>query len=274
MRAILGVFSKIPRPTPAMGVALLALIIAACGAAVATIPSNGTITACYNNNSGALRVMDTEDSQPQPCSSRETQLAWKDGSTLLGKDEKAADSERLDGLDSTAFLGATQKAADSDKLDGMDSAKFAGPGETAYRVGTDLTPCTEKVLLGESFSPSRPAVVYAIGTAVYSPGTTNLDAGSLGLELRDGDDTTTLAGGGVTVADGNGADVPLSVQGILRSGNNSQAVYSAGATPFEVTPGNVYTLRLLGNSSNGSCLGSDQGMRSISLTYVLIGKED
>jgi hypothetical protein len=87
-----------------MGVALLALLVAVSGAAVAGIPSEGTITACYNKNSGALRVMDTEDSQPQPCSPKETQLAWNDGSTLLGKDEKAADSDKLDGLDSTNFL--------------------------------------------------------------------------------------------------------------------------------------------------------------------------
>src|SRR5215212_980235 len=85
-----------------MAVALLALLIAACGASVATIPQDGTITACYDKKSGALRIIDATS---QSCvNSKETQLAWKDGSTLLGKNDKAADSDKLDGLDSTNLL--------------------------------------------------------------------------------------------------------------------------------------------------------------------------
>jgi hypothetical protein len=123
MRTIVGgVLGRIPKPTPAMAVALLALLIAASGAAVAAIPSNGTITACYAKNSGALRVIDTG----QSCTAKEIQLAWKDGSTLLGKNEKATDSDKLDNKDSTEFLAKTEKAADSDKLDGKDSTAFLG----------------------------------------------------------------------------------------------------------------------------------------------------
>jgi hypothetical protein len=114
-------------------------------------------------------------------------------------------------------------------------------------------------------------LVYAIGTAVYNPGTTDLLTGTLALELRNAATNTTLAGGGNTFANGNGAEVPLSVQGVLISGNNSNAVYNS-STPFEVTPGNNYVLSLLGNSTNGSCGGSDQVMHNISLSYVLIGK--
>ena len=55
MRTIIGVTGKIPRPTPALGVAFLALLIACSGAAVASIPStDGTITACRDNKSGSL----------------------------------------------------------------------------------------------------------------------------------------------------------------------------------------------------------------------------
>jgi hypothetical protein len=98
MRTFLsGVLGKVPRPSPAMVVALLALFIAASGAAFAAIPSSsGTITACYAGN-GALRVIEAEGGQT--CRSTETQLSWKDG--------------------------ITGKVADSDKLDGKDSAKFA-----------------------------------------------------------------------------------------------------------------------------------------------------
>jgi hypothetical protein len=102
MRAILGGLGKIPRPTPAMVVALLALLIAASGAAVAAIPSSdGTITGCRDNRSGLLRVIDAASGQT--CRATETLLPWKDGSTLLGKEETAADSELLDGLNSTEF---------------------------------------------------------------------------------------------------------------------------------------------------------------------------
>src|SRR5215204_6314663 len=122
MKTILGMLiRRIPRPSPALAVALLALLIACSGAAVAAIPSNGTISACYAKNSGALRVIDTG----QTCSTtKEMPLAWKDGSTLLGKGETAADSEKLDGKDSTAFLGADGKAADSELLDGLNSTEF------------------------------------------------------------------------------------------------------------------------------------------------------
>jgi hypothetical protein len=103
MQTLLDVLGKMPRPTPAMGVALLAFIIAASGAAVAAIPSaDGTITACRDNKSGELQAIDAEGGQT--CDSKETQLAWKDGIT-----GKVADSEKLDGLDSTEFAKAYER---------------------------------------------------------------------------------------------------------------------------------------------------------------------
>ncbi len=109
MRTILArALGRIPIPSPAMGVALLALILAASGAAVAAIPSfDGTITACRDTKSGTIRVIDAEGSQR--CTAKEAQLRWKDGSTLLGKNEKAADSDKLDGKESTDFAAAYKR---------------------------------------------------------------------------------------------------------------------------------------------------------------------
>ena len=59
--------------------------------------SDGTITACRHNQSGALRIIDAEAGQT--CKASETQLTWKDG--IHGK---VADSDKLDGLDSTNLL--------------------------------------------------------------------------------------------------------------------------------------------------------------------------
>jgi hypothetical protein len=93
---------------------------------VAAIPSSdGTITACRDNKTGLLRVIDTAD-MLQGCSGKETRLHWKDGIT-----GKVADSDKLDNKDSTEFLGANQKAADSDNLDGKS-------GEDFYAVGSKV----------------------------------------------------------------------------------------------------------------------------------------
>src|SRR5215212_6309618 len=125
MRTFLGgVLGKVPRPSPAMVVALVALLIAASGAAIADIPSlsegnEGIITACRDNRSGVLRVIDAEGGQT--CTSKERELAWKDGFT-----GKVADSELLDGQDSEDFYAAGSKVADSEKLDGLDSIQFMG----------------------------------------------------------------------------------------------------------------------------------------------------
>lgn len=163
--------------------------------------------------------------------------------------------------------GTVTCESSADKLDNLDSTAFAGSGRSNYRVGATLTPCTEQVLSSQTISPSRSALVYASGVAVYRPNDSNLTSGLLRVELRDATNTNTLASGGTFVASGNGGEASLSVQGLLMSGTN---VYNS-STPFEVTPGNSYVLRLVGSSSNGSCAGSPS-MSYIALTHMLVGK--
>jgi hypothetical protein len=61
--------------SPAMLVALLALVLAAGGVTYAAIPdAQGTITACTDNKSGLLRAIDKEAGAT--CRSNETELSW------------------------------------------------------------------------------------------------------------------------------------------------------------------------------------------------------
>jgi predicted secreted protein len=87
-----------------MAVALLALLVAASGTAVAAVSftdANGNIRACADNRSGALRALQST----QNCTSKETAVNWVNG--LQGS--KVADSDKLDGQDSTAFAPANHQ---------------------------------------------------------------------------------------------------------------------------------------------------------------------
>ncbi len=103
---------RLPKPSPAMAVALLALLVAASGVAVANIPSaNGTVTVCYNNSTKALRVVDAE--QGATCDAKkETKLGLASVDTsgkveAAKKADTATDAGTLDGLDSKDFLPAS-----------------------------------------------------------------------------------------------------------------------------------------------------------------------
>src|SRR5829696_762254 len=161
MKTILGTLGRIPRPTPALGVALLALLIACSGAAVAAIPSlpDGTISACYDKKTGVLRVIDAAS---QTCTSKEAQLAWKDGITGKVADSlhadkadnatSAANADTVDGKNASDFYAAGSKVAeaahaeqadtatsagDANTLDGKDSTQFADA--THVHSGADIT---------------------------------------------------------------------------------------------------------------------------------------
>ena len=155
MKAILGgVLGKIPIPTPAMVVALLALFIAASGTAVAAISftaSDGTITACRDNKTGVLKVIQSG----QSCASKETPITWKDGIT-----GKVADADKLDGKDSSEF-------ADKAEVPGADSATvpFLGLNNSWQKAG--------------SVTVTAPADGFAIVTASGTFNTTYYDGGQL-----------------------------------------------------------------------------------------------
>jgi hypothetical protein len=143
MWATLGnVVGKIPRPTPAMVVALVALLVACSGAAFAAIPSSsGTITTCYDKGNGTLRVIDPEESQE--CHSTETQLSWKDGIT-----GKVADSDKLDGKDSSKFARASLFGSPVNAFNGETPNSQCSIGEVRLFAGA-VTPGDFKMARGQ-----------------------------------------------------------------------------------------------------------------------------
>lgn len=156
----------------------------------------------------------------------------------------------------------------ADRLDNRDSSAFAGTGMSDYEGSVPLTGCNNTVLASTEISPSRPALVYASATSVFDRNN-GTAGGVLELELRDATETNRVASGGNTYANTQSPQAPLSTQGVLVS-NSDIYDSSTPLTPFEVTPGNTYVLRLVGNATD-DCTGNTS-MEYIALSYQLIGK--
>ena len=70
---------RIPKPSPAMVVALVGVLIGLGGVAFATIPdSSGTIHGCAHKQSGALRAVES----PGDCRANEQLISWNQGGAL------------------------------------------------------------------------------------------------------------------------------------------------------------------------------------------------
>jgi hypothetical protein len=87
-------------------------------------------------------------------------------------------SDELDGNSSSAFLGAGQKAADSDKLDGIDSTNFVQENSTsfvhgngtAYQGAVDVVPGSTSNLILDTQDPQI-GLQYACPSDVTTNGT-------------------------------------------------------------------------------------------------------
>jgi cysteine-rich repeat protein len=98
---------------------LVALIIVMSGVAVAAIPGpgqSGTISACYNDRSGALRVIDPDAGEA--CNAaKESAVAI----AAVDASGRVADSDLLDGRDSTDFAASDQSCSSGDYVTGISS---------------------------------------------------------------------------------------------------------------------------------------------------------
>jgi hypothetical protein len=114
-----------------VGVVCLAVAVGS-SIAWAAVGDGGTVKTCVSTKKGSLRAVDGAVAC-KPGKELAFTFYTKTGadSAFLGATAKAADSDKLDGIDSTGFLGTTAKAADSDKLDGINSTGFLGANAKA-----------------------------------------------------------------------------------------------------------------------------------------------
>ena len=142
---------KLRLPSPAMGVAMLALIVATCGTGYAALrlPRNSVGSAQLRRNSvtgkkvrnRSLTASDFAANQlpagpigPQgpkgdagpsgADGSPDTPNQVLDKLKTVDGTGSALDADLLDGLHASSFLGVGAKAADADHLDGFDSTAF------------------------------------------------------------------------------------------------------------------------------------------------------
>jgi len=122
---------RIPRPSPAMVVALTGVALGLGGVAFATIPdSGGMIHGCYNKTNGNLRLVDSESQ----CRSNERAISWNQqpsGSTSvkpLGDVTLADDEQSV--LFSEGALTVTAECI----IDSTTTPFGAGPRDIAQIV--------------------------------------------------------------------------------------------------------------------------------------------
>lgn len=129
------------------------------------IDSTGFVQTSGNQSVGGTKTFSSIPVLPATNPTTDNQAVRKGfaDATYLGITAKAADADKLDGLDSTgfataghdhnaAYLGITAKAADSDKLDGLDSTDFGRPVFLS-------TPLTSTDWDGDTKTTSNRAVV-------------------------------------------------------------------------------------------------------------------
>ena len=157
MRSILA------KPSPALVVAVVALIAATGGWAVAAIPSsNGTITACYAKSGGAVRVVDAK----KKCKRSEKRLAFNQ----KGRDGK----DGAAGTPGTPGQNGTNGANGTNGTNGTDAT--IPPVEERHVVGQAGQPgfqapwTTSMGFAAPTFWKDRDGVVHLEGDSFRSGG--------------------------------------------------------------------------------------------------------
>jgi hypothetical protein len=187
---------------------------------------------------------------------------------FLGKTEKAADADLLDGKDSSEFLGRGEKAADADLLDGKDSSEFLGKTEKAADADTVDGYHANQLIRADWFQTDyEPEHLDIIGT---NPVSWSLIADPI---MIVSDTNCTLLLHGNLDWDDNGTSATFDVQwwvnsvpvGPEYSGKNAggeNTNYTLVATAFDVVGPGTYNLELRGKVRQG---GAEAGVESVGL---------
>lgn len=124
-----------PRVSPSMLVALLALFVALGGTGYAAAKLNGrnlvnrsVSAAKIKRNTLGGKEINEAKLGVVPNAAR---LGGQAASAFLAVNARAADAAKLGGKGPGAYLAATGKATDADRLDGRDAAEFLGAGAKA-----------------------------------------------------------------------------------------------------------------------------------------------
>ena len=133
------------RPSPAMVVALIALLVALAGVAVASIPGpGGVIKACYSKSTGSLRALDSNKS----CSRKhERTLSWNQRGPQGLRGLQGTQGDRGSSGAPGATTVVVRYATNTDSAAETDVS--CDPGEVATGGGG-------QVPLGASLGGSRP----------------------------------------------------------------------------------------------------------------------
>ena len=210
-------FSKVRsvrRPSPAMVVAFIALLVAGGGAAVAAIPDSddAEIHGCYTTRTGALRVIDAEAGET--CNaSKETALVWN--------------QEGPQGDPGTPGTPGTPGSAGASALTGLVTAPTWQEGETRrYAEPNGSSTTVESPFEVSHLSPN--STIVARDLAVFAEGHLSVSAGLITFTLMDdGSPTSVQCGKPFT---------PAPTQGPLTC--------NSGAATATISPGSELTLQI------------------------------
>jgi hypothetical protein len=185
------------KPSPATAVAVIAVVAASTGVAVAAIPDrNGTITACYAKKGGSVRIIDVK----KKCRSKtEKRISWNQA----GKDG-AAGTPGAPGQNGTAGTNGTNGADGTDAtIPPVEARRVVGqPGQPGF-----ASPWTTSTGFDvPSFWKDRDGVVHLEGNSFHAggPNTTFETIFTLPAGYRPTDDlrfpvTTGVAGSSTTL---------------------------------------------------------------------------
>lgn len=156
------------KPSPAMIVAITALVVALTGAAVAAIPNpDGTVDTCYRNANGELRVIDA--GAGEACKKPETALAL---STASGGATPAARATSTSAQSVPGDFTGTVIALDSEAAaeggfdtadlhdNGVNNSRLTAPVDGTYLVSAEV---------GWEISPNGLRQITIVGPTLAQP---------------------------------------------------------------------------------------------------------